>query len=52
MNALEADLIPDPTTAGDFTRRFAEADVLTLMEAFGRQIMAVGGHPIGVPSAR
>ena len=33
MNALGADLIPDPTTAGDFTRRFTEADVLTLMEA-------------------
>lgn len=33
MNALDADLIPDPTTAGDFTRRFDEADVLTLMES-------------------
>jgi len=33
MNALGADLIPDPTTAGDFTRRFAEADVRTLMES-------------------
>jgi hypothetical protein len=33
MNALGADLIPDPTTAGDFTRRFTEADVLTLMES-------------------
>jgi hypothetical protein len=33
MNALGADLIPDPTTAGDFTRRFEEADVLRLMEA-------------------
>jgi len=32
MNALGADLIPDPTTAGDFTRRFEEADVVTLME--------------------
>jgi len=32
MNALGADLIPDPTTAGDFCRRFAEADVITLME--------------------
>jgi hypothetical protein len=27
MNALGAELIPDPTTAGDFCRRFAEADV-------------------------
>jgi len=33
MNALGADLIPDPTTAGDFCRRFKEADVLDLMEA-------------------
>lgn len=33
MNALGADLIPDPTMAGDFCRRFAEADVVTLMEA-------------------
>ena len=32
MNALGADLIPDPTTAGDFCRRFAEEDVLRLME--------------------
>src|SRR5512144_1661736 len=33
MNALDAELIPDPTTAGDFCRRFSEADVATLMEA-------------------
>ncbi len=33
MNALGAKLIPDPTTAGDFCRRFGEADVLRLMEA-------------------
>jgi hypothetical protein len=33
MDALEADRIPDPTTAGDFTRRFTEQDVLSLMEA-------------------
>jgi hypothetical protein len=32
MNALGADLIPDPTTAGDFCRRFDEDDVITLME--------------------
>jgi len=32
MNALGADLIPDPTTAGDFCRRFAEPDVIELME--------------------
>jgi hypothetical protein len=33
MNALGAGLIPDPTTAGDFCRRFAEEDVVALMEA-------------------
>jgi hypothetical protein len=32
MNAVGADLIPDPTTAGDFCRRFTEADVTALME--------------------
>lgn len=33
MNALGAGLIPDPTTAGDFCRRFTAADVATLMES-------------------
>jgi hypothetical protein len=33
MNALGADLIPDPTTAGDFLRRFTEHDVVALMDA-------------------
>jgi len=34
MNALGADLIPDPTTAGDFCRRFkTEGLVIALMEA-------------------
>jgi hypothetical protein len=33
MNALGAQLIPDPTTAGDFCRRFGEADVAALLEA-------------------
>ena len=32
MDALDAELIPSPTAAGDFTRRFAEADVIELME--------------------
>jgi DDE family transposase len=34
LDALGAERLPDPTTAGDFCRRFAETDVLTLMEAF------------------
>jgi hypothetical protein len=33
MDALGAQRIPDPTTAGDFTRRFTEQDVLALLEA-------------------
>jgi hypothetical protein len=33
MDALCAERIPDPTTAGDFTRRFREEDVLVLMDA-------------------
>jgi hypothetical protein len=33
MNAVGADLIPDPSTAGDFCRRFTEADVIALMDA-------------------
>lgn len=32
LDALGAQRIPDPTTAGDFTRRFAEHDNVTLME--------------------
>jgi hypothetical protein len=31
LDGLGAQRIPDPTTAGDFCRRFAEADVQTLM---------------------
>ena len=34
LDALGADRIPDPTTAGDFCRRFGEPDVITLMEVF------------------
>jgi len=32
MDALGAQRIPDPTTSGDFTRRFYESDVLALMD--------------------
>jgi hypothetical protein len=34
LDALGAERIPDPTTAGDFCRRFTEADVERLMEIF------------------
>ena len=33
MDGLGAERIPDPTTAGDFTRRFSVEDVVELMEA-------------------
>jgi hypothetical protein len=36
LDALGAERIPDPTTAGDFCRRFFEADVVTLMDAINR----------------
>ena len=29
LDALGAERIPDPTTAGDFCRRFSEADVVS-----------------------
>ena len=32
MDALGAERIPDPTTAGDFARRFEKTDVATLMD--------------------
>ncbi len=33
MDGVGVERIPDPTTAGDFTRRFSEGDVVALMEA-------------------
>ena len=33
LDALGAEIIPDPTTEGDFLRRFGEKDVIELMEA-------------------
>jgi len=41
LNGLDAQRIPDPTTAGDFTRRFDESDILTLQECFNRSRQAV-----------
>jgi len=34
LNALGAERIPDPTTAGDFTRRFEPVDIEAMMEGF------------------
>jgi len=36
LNGLGAQRIPDPTTAGDFTRRFGKADILNLQECLNR----------------
>ena len=36
LDALGAQRIPDPTTAGDFCRRFSLQDVMTLMEIINR----------------
>jgi hypothetical protein len=33
MNGLGARLLPDPTTVGDFLRRFTETDIVALMDA-------------------
>src|SRR3954454_14645063 len=42
LDALGAERIPDPTTAGDFCRRFTcEADVLTLMGAINESRLRV-----------
>lgn len=36
LNAIGAERIPDPTTAGDFCRRFSMPDILMLTQAFNR----------------
>ena len=41
LDALGATRIPDPTTAGDFCRRFAEADVERLMDIFNEARLRV-----------
>ena len=37
MDALGAEIIPDPTTEGDFVRRFSVQDVMTLMEVINER---------------
>ena len=51
LDALGAERIPDPTTAGDFCRRFSsEADVLTLMNAINESRLRVWAQqPDAVP---
>src|SRR5262245_22903245 len=41
LDALGAPRIPDPTTAGDFLRRFSAADIDTLMRVLNRQRVQV-----------
>jgi hypothetical protein len=41
LDALGAQRIPDPTTAGDFCRRFARDDVLTLMDTINEARLRV-----------
>lgn len=41
LNSLGAERIPDPTTAGDFTRRFRVADIVVLEECLNRARLAV-----------
>src|SRR5512142_1935157 len=41
LNALGAQRIPDPTTAGDFCRRFGRGDVLDLMDAINQTRLRV-----------
>src|SRR2546426_1341152 len=41
LNGLGAERIPDPTTAGDFTRRFSAQDILSMQECINRARLAV-----------
>jgi Transposase DDE domain group 1 len=41
LDALGAERIPDPTTAGDFCRRFSRSDVLTLMDTINESRLRV-----------
>jgi hypothetical protein len=44
LDALGAQRIPDPTTTGDFCRRFREADVQTLMDVINMVRLKVWGQ--------
>src|SRR3954447_14409462 len=41
LDALGARRLPDPTTEGDFCRRFSEPDVVALMDAFNKTRLRV-----------
>ena len=44
LDALAAERIPDPTTAGDFLRRFGYDDVISLMDAANRVNRVIWAH--------
>lgn len=44
LDALDVEAIPDPTTAGDFCRRFGETDIANLMEAINESRLEVWGQ--------
>ena len=44
LDALGAERIPDPTTEGDFCRRFGDDDVVTLMDVFNEARLRVWGQ--------
>src|SRR6266571_78373 len=41
LNGLGAERIPDPTTAGDFTRRFSQSDIIVMQECINRARLKV-----------
>jgi hypothetical protein len=48
LNALGAERIPDPTTAGDFSRRFEEPDIGALHDAFDETRLTIWQRqPVG-----
>ena len=48
LDALGAEVIPDPSTEGDFLRRFGEDEIIELMEAiatrYGYPVDDIGGY--------
>ena len=51
LDAIGADAIPDPTTAGDFCRRFDQTDIRTLMNAIDDARINVWKHRGDNPSS-
>jgi len=48
LNGLGAQRIPDPTTAGDFTRRFEPEDIVDLMDAVNEARQRCGNNSRGL----